>query len=67
MPSRLGQAPTCDHDSMGRVRGRGFARRTCCLVLLLLQVLLLHEGKNMAADDEPERIASERQLCLKRA
>ena len=38
----------------------------CCLLLLLLQVLLLHEGIR-AADDAPERIASQRQHCVKQA
>ena len=36
----------------------------CCLLLLLLQVMLVH---TRAADDVPERIASQRQRCLKRA
>ena len=38
----------------------------CCLLLLLLQVLLLHEGPNTRCR-VPERIARQRQRCLKRA
>ena len=39
----------------------------CCLLLLLLQVvLLLHEGTHTRCR-VPERIASQRQRCLKRA
>ena len=39
----------------------------CFLLLLLFQVLLLHDGIQNAADDVPERIASQRQRCLTRA
>ena len=39
----------------------------CCLLLMLLQVvLLLHEGTHKRCR-VPERIASQRQRCLKRA
>ena len=59
----LCHASTWGHVSIGHASRRGFPRRSrCCIcssLLLLLQMLLLHEGTR-AADDVPEHVARQR-------
>ena len=72
----LRQASTWGHASMGHVSRRGFARRACCCCLLLLtRYGAAAPGPAVARGYThtlqimfvPERIASQRQRCLKRA
>ena len=71
----LRQASTWGHASTGHVSRRGLARRTCCccLFLLLLVAAAAAAGGGAAArgyahalQSTRERIASQRQRCLKR-
>ena len=74
MPSRFASSVDMGHASMGHVSRRGFARRACCCCLLLLLLVIaaaaggaaVARGYTHALQSTRERIASQRQRCLKR-